>query len=290
MVQKTNGVTFTHYTGIMKANNLTVSINTPECAKNCFFCISKMTGEVTYDQELFWKNLPKARRLAQSSGVINVLITGKGEPLDNLDDLFEVISFFHESHFSVELQTNGIKLVNQPELVYLLQNEGLNVLAISVVDPYDLSWIRVALLQAEQLGLVTRVTIVLNDSWGNTSFDDILEYCKTNKVSQLTVRIPTIPAKCVDTEESKEVQEWIVNQNPEIQNSILTQMYAKTQNSDLIRILPFGPSVYDVQDIAVTTMFHCIQESNDHEDIRSLIYQADGHLYTAWDKKSSILF
>ena len=42
--------------------------------------------------------------------------------------------------------------------------------------------------------------------------------------------------------------------------------------------------------ILVTIIDYCIQEYNNTEDIRSLIYHQDGYMYTSWDKPASILF
>ena len=59
---------------------------------------------------------------------------------------------------------------------------------------------------------------------------------------------------------------------------------------NLIRVLPFGAEVYDIGGIAVTWLDECVQERNNTNDIRSLIYQEDGHMYSSWDSLASILF
>ena len=64
----------------MKANNISISIPNKGCRKNCSYCVSKMTGYMKTDKELFINNRHKARRLAEMSEVSSVSITGKGEP------------------------------------------------------------------------------------------------------------------------------------------------------------------------------------------------------------------
>ena len=58
----------------------------------------------------------------------------------------------------------------------------------------------------------------------------------------------------------------------------------------VIRKLPYGATIYDIGGIAVTWFDYCIQDAHGVDDIRSLIFQEDGHLYTAWDSPASILF
>lgn len=57
-----------------------------------------------------------------------------------------------------------------------------------------------------------------------------------------------------------------------------------------IRSLPHGAQVYDLDNLSVTYFNYCVQDSNKNDDIRSLIFQEDGHLYTSWNSKASRLF
>ena len=58
----------------------------------------------------------------------------------------------------------------------------------------------------------------------------------------------------------------------------------------IIRKLPFGATVFDINGVSFTYFDYCVQESSNDETIRSLIYQEDGHLYTSWNSKASIIF
>ncbi len=274
----------------MKANNLTISIDAPKCTFGCPFCVSKMTGDIPFNKKLYWRNLDKVKTLAIFSGVTNVLITSKNEPLDNIYDTIDMISYFNQSNFSVELQTNGEFLAKNPKVLSTLYKKGLNVLAVSISKPMHLLDNQDTLTKALEEGLMTRLTIVLGPDWRATPLWQILSYCIDNKVSQLTFRIPTIPDNPVDTEESKIVQRWISLQSKEFYQRIPEELKEHCEDKALVRKLSFGASVYDVKGIGVTIMDYCIQESSNGDDLRSLIYQTDGHLYTSWDKKGSILF
>ena len=274
----------------MKANNLTISINAPKCTFGCPFCVSKMTGDIPFNKKLYWRNLDKVKTIALFSGVSSILITSKGEPLDNVNDTVDMISYFNSLHFPIELQTNGLFLINNPRVLSTLYKKGLNILAVSISRPMELENNKEMLLKASEEGLVIRITIVLGPNWRNIRLWQILSYCIDHNVSQLTFRIPTIPDNPVDTEESRKVQRWISLQDKEFYQRIPEELKAFCEDKALVRKLSFGASVYDVKGIGVTVMDYCIQESSGEDDLRSLIYQTDGHLYTSWDKKGSILF
>jgi molybdenum cofactor biosynthesis enzyme MoaA len=274
----------------MKANNLTISVYTPRCKNECPFCISKMTGDIPYNKDLYWRNLDKVKTITLFGGISSVLITSKGEPLDNLDDTLRIISYFDSLHFPVELQTNGKFLVKNQKVLSTLYKKGLNVLAVSIAHPSDLIRNETMLIKANEEGLVTRLTIVLSHDWKSETFYRILAYCTDHNVSQLTFRIPTIPQRYVDTKESMLVRQWVSAQEPRYYKQILEAMKMYCSDDTLTRKLPFGAAIHDIKGVGVTVMDYCIQEVSNGDDLRSLVYQTDGHLYTTWDKKGSILF
>jgi hypothetical protein len=61
-------------------------------------------------------------------------------------------------------------------------------------------------------------------------------------------------------------------------------------SSRLIRDLATGVKVYDVGGISLAISDYCIQEQDSGSNLRSLVFQEDGHLYTSWGSRASILF
>ena len=57
-----------------------------------------------------------------------------------------------------------------------------------------------------------------------------------------------------------------------------------------IRTNSQGITIWDYEGVSVVTSDYCIQDSAADDEIRSLIFQEDGHLYTAWNSPASILF
>jgi len=271
----------------MKSNNLSISLPNKGCDKNCPYCVSKMTGYVSYNREAFWGNIKKVHKMADIAGAINILITSKGEPLLNQPELELVCSEFKE--FPVEIQTNGLLLIKDKEMIRKLAIMGVNVVAISIDKPTDFSNFKEVIRNINIEGMIVRLTIALTQDWDGWKFEDVMEKAQILKARQVTFRKLTIPENIVLNDEAKETASWI--ENHALSHMDVEQIsLADLRNVSRVATLPFGVSVYNYHGIGVTLMDYCVQENHSGEDIRSLIYLEDGHLYTSWDKPGSILF
>jgi len=273
----------------MKANNLSISIPYTECGKNCPYCISKMTGYMKADEELFRDNLVKARRVATAMGVSSLMITSKGEPFNNLSDLDAVISYFR--NFPIEVQTNGLPLIKGDVIV----RQDISTVAVSVDSPDYFSnnyaifkvWENIHKSKA-----IARATILMSNRFKGWKLHNFLAVCKEHNIRQLTFRHATVPDNRVCTKQSREATQWIEDHYCTAHyNMIIEEIQEKvTDEKDLVLELPFGASVYDIDDISVSYFDYCVQENSNGENIRSLIYQEDGHMYLTWDKQGSIIW
>jgi hypothetical protein len=270
----------------MKANNLTISINA-KCPKNCPYCISKMTFCPYPNDILFQRNIEKAVMMASLASVNSVLISSKGEPLRNLEAVFFCCEMF--KNFPLEIQTNGEGLYGMG-VIPKLYEYGVNTIAISIDNVKMFHELEPIYKSISTMGMNVRVTIVLSDMWEMINGFEFLNNCNLLGIDQVTLRKLTIPLTVNSTDESLKTIEWIRANTKKKHTEFLSHLASYETPENLIRILPFGPAVYDMDGIAVTTIPYCIQESNNTEDIRSLIYHQDGHLYTSWDKDASILF
>ena len=100
----------------MKANNLTISTPYRGCDKDCSYCVSKMTGYL-HGNGLYWKNMNKVVKIADTAGVTSILVTSKGETLMAMSEVQIIATKF--SDWPLELQTNGLKLLGDNDLVEL---------------------------------------------------------------------------------------------------------------------------------------------------------------------------
>lgn len=222
--------------------------------------------------------------MAKCAGVSSVMITSKGEPLLNMDLVSYTLAHFRE--FPTEIQTNGTML--DELMISRFADMLLNTIAISV-SAGNLFDFEEAFTLMKQFKINARVTVVVTDH----SFLDLgslIGACHNLGVKQLTLRMATAPMRVIDTDKSHDTLDWIKNntKNPHKEFFDCLRKYQNEQH--VIRKLPWGAVVHDVEGIAVTTIDYCIQDNNNWYDIRSLIYHQDGHLYTSWDKPSSIIF
>jgi len=270
----------------MKANNLTISIPA-DCNRNCPFCISNMTFSPEANEKLFWQNLQEARKLAEMAQVSSVLLSSKGEPLNNMISTETALITFDD--FPTELQTNG-QFINE-ESIGILRANRLNVLALSVWDSNSFKIVEKVVPLANKYGMIVRLTIVVTSMF-KEPFKSIISACKMYGIRQLTFRKCSLPTNIIDTTKAKTTANWIRKHNAN--DSILTDLeIACADSNSFVRSLPFDGGrvkVYDIEGIGVTKIDYCIQEDHTENDMRSLIYHQDGHMYTSWDKPGSILF
>jgi MoaA/NifB/PqqE/SkfB family radical SAM enzyme len=239
--------------------------------------------------------MKKVKEFARTLGVTSVSITGKGEPLLDFETVKEVITFFSE--FPIELQTNGIVIKNDQQLLVNLQDVGLNIIAFSIDTLQGLYDLKEAINFALTLGLVVRITVNVTDLLREEDLDTIISFVKENNIHQINFRNIISPTKC----EENSTHQWIQQhaqakiygkkKDETLYESYIHQLFKNyIKNSFSIRKLPYGARIYDVEGISITHFDYCIQERNNDDDIRSIIFMEDGHLYTSWGSKASLLF
>jgi len=270
----------------MKANNLTISIPYNGCDKKpqCPYCVSKITGSMKSNPELMARNTTKVLTMARLSQVSSVLLTGKGEPCLNIDEVIKYIRAFKE--FPVELQTNGIFLSKYTDYVQVLADAGMNVIAVSVDKDTNTLTLEDLAKAIHRAGMLLRVSF--NVTKTDLSFSDLLYSFRIRGVDQFTLRNIVAPNFTSETPQSV----WI-HDNVDLKAYPRLLWEMKTACKEMghhLRSLAYGAEVYDLNGVAVSFSDYCIQDNNNGEDLRSLIYQEDGHCYTSWNSKASMLF
>lgn len=275
----------------MKANNISISIPYKGCDKSCPYCVSKMTGYMKSDNDLFKINASKARKMADTTGVTGVSITGKGEPTLNFDMVNFVCHEFRD--YPIEIQTNGLAMLKNPTLVDRLSLAGIDIFAISMDKPSDFELLKPVINRIKDLNKTVRVTLNVTDMLPNPSvikFTDYIDYCKEYGIDQFSLRQITI----ANFTEINEVHNWIMEHTYNHYYADLIDQFKTMKLSkkivQFLRSLSYGAELYDVDGISFTYFDYCIQDSSNGDDIRSLIYMEDGHLYTSWNSLASRIF
>lgn len=284
----------------MKANSLSICVPLPRdirvknptfCNKDCPYCISKMTGFGKVDEGTFQRNLPKVKRMADLCQVNSVIFTGKTEPLLNM----KVVEDFSREFkaYPLEIQTNG-KLLSE-DTIRKLATLKFNVLAISIDSFEQLINIFSFIPAIHYFGMTVRLTInVVKDFYTfpedisyTKKVQSLLDSLQEKEVDQVSFRGITKPSHPVDTEESRKAQAWIDEHIDSGSSRTFLYTYEMfLQNVGmLIKRLPSGTGyteVYMYKGMSCTSFPYCIQDANNEDDIRSLIYYEDGHLATTW--------
>jgi MoaA/NifB/PqqE/SkfB family radical SAM enzyme len=269
----------------MKAHSLTLTVPYYGCDKICPYCISKITGYTEKNLSMIHRNLPKVKKFAEMSQVSSVVISSKGEPLlcsHSLEWVHLFLRSFHE--FPLELQSNGNKFIFDSSEAKDLQEKGLDVLAVSVDDFFRLGVYKAVIKSVPEL--TWRATVNLTPSVISHSPEEVLESALEAGFNQLSIRqlsYPSSAKKSIHTD-------YIDGISVEEVYNFVSKFYLLAKEGQLIRQLPYGAQVYDYKGMGITYFPYCVQETSTDTDIRSLIFEEDGHLYTSWSSKASRLF
>lgn len=277
----------------MKAQNLTISVPCDKCDKDCPYCISSITWSPEPNVKLMMANLSKVKRTADQSGITSVLITSKKEPFLDFGRMLWLCGHFKD--YWLEVQTNGIYLNKHADMCARdMAKNGVNVVAFSIdvlsdIDKYSKTFTILA-----KHGIITRLCInltkMITKRYGFYSImEKITQYKDGNGIPlirQVLFRNINYPSTAF---EGHPAVKWINDNVSRVDYmTIIDQM--KRSNLKKIRTIPHtGTVIYSYKSVSVCFSDYCIQESNKTEDIRSLIFQGDGHLYTSWDDPASII-
>jgi len=274
----------------MKAQTLAVCLPGSTCDKKCPYCVSKMTWAPPADEAAWNANLHKVAHFARMAQVTDVIITGKGEPTINSNLLVAAKVF---SDWPLVVQTNGRRWSKHLDAL-ITHGSFFNVIAVSIDSPiqmhtYSQMWEEIKTMTPT----TSRITVMLTPEVCQMDFSWWEETCKTFGIRGLSFREITIPGEVAGTSESNEVTAWIegLAQNPTILDwkKSFDDIFSNP-NFPVIRRLPYGAVIKDFSGVSVTKIEFCMQDSNSEDDIRSLVYNQDGHLYTTWSSPASMIF
>lgn len=203
----------------------------------------------------------------------------------------------------IEMQTNGIRIMEKPEVYtpYLSEwyNLGMTTVAVSVVHyepeknkevyvPHAKSYIDLpALIRSLRgYGLSVRLTCILANGFIDSPelLGNLIDFAKENKVGQLTV---TPVNKPDETSENEEAWEW-TNAHHLTEDQLSGIVEHVQSKGTLLWTLLHGAEVYDLggQNICLNNCL-TIQPEGDH--VRNLIFFPDGTLRTYWQYPGSVI-
>lgn len=273
----------------MKAQTLAVCLPGSACDKKCPYCVSKMTWSPQEDADSWVCNIERAAHFARMAQVTDIIITGKGEPSIN-PHLDYAAHMFKE--WPVVVQTNGIHWSKDPKSLAALASR-VSIVSVSIDRPgqmaeYTPLWTQV---DSNLAPMTCRATVMLTPEACEQDFMDWVRDCKKFGIRGLSFRDVTIPNEISSSKSSRKVADWIEEaaKSPIVLDWKHDFDY-QFQTKEIIRRLPYGAVIKDFHGVTVTKFDYCIQDSNGEDDIRSLVYNQDGHLYTTWSSPASMIF
>lgn len=288
----------------MRISTMSVVIGGTICNASCPFCVARMTPEVGVPKrapKADWSNFPASIRYAEQAGASTILITGKGEPTLNPEDITVCLIKLRNSTVPFrELQTNGIVIAQQSkwerdsawaETLQHWRELGLNNIALSIVSYDDTKnkliytpkgeypALREMISFLRSFGFGVRLSCIMTK--GNTDslaeVQKLIEFAKANDAFQITLIPVTAPGESGDPEAYRYVKENNVDD--------LTKKLKGNfdLNGHLLLEMPHGAAVYDYQGQNVC-LSNCLTHSTNPNTIRQLIYFShDGSLRYSWE-------
>lgn len=289
----------------MNIQTFTVVCGSTACDARCPFCISRMTPNCGANKvrQINGHRFRAAVELAKRCGVTTMLITGKGEPLLFPRQISMFLELLDASDFPlIELQTNGMSIcylaASEKEYLEDWLDMGLSLISVSVVHyldernreiyyPHRAAYpsLKNTIKILHEFGYSVRLSCMALQNYIDKPEEvrNLIDFAKTNKVEQLTIRNIVNPIRGGDAEVSQFVTN---NRLTQLQEEDITN-WIESEGYPLMR-LPFGATVFDVNGQNVCWA-NCLTESEIGTNLRQLIFGADQHLRYSWQFEGAIL-
>jgi molybdenum cofactor biosynthesis enzyme MoaA len=290
----------------MRIQTFSIVTGSEACNARCPFCISKMTpplGVRLQEPEVNWRNFRIACRLAMRCDVTTIMLTGKGEPSLFPEQITKYLQVLSEFQFPIaELQSNGIALVDQPDLyaghLRTWYDLGLTTIAISIAHyapeknrqvylPHRKHYIDLPVLirLIHDQGLSVRLACILANGFidSRQALQELIGFAQQHRAEQLTIRPVNLPA----SSRNQEAHDW-ANRHSLLPSQLNDVSEFLEQKGKLLMTLIHGAQVYDVggQNVCLTDSLTIEARSG---DLRQLIFFPDGHLRYDWQYPGAIL-
>jgi len=289
----------------MRIQTYTIVAGSEVCNARCPFCVARMTPTFDVGTKLppvNWRNFKLGCRFAKDNGVSTVLITGKGEPTLYPDQISTFLRELQPFGFPfIELQSNGIMIAKQRVTAAQLRewyDLGLSVVALSVVhwqsernreiyQPdaaayYDLAEL---IRQLHGIGFSVRLSCTMLKGYVDSpaQLQELIDFARTHKVEQLTVRSVDKPREAADPG----VAEYVERHAVPVQTIQAMREWLDARGTRLMELV-HGAIVYDQRGQNVC-LANCLTIDPGDERIRQLIFFPDGHLRYDWQYGGAIL-
>ena len=298
----------------MKIQSLSIVVPTHnKCVNNCKFCVSrthtnpyedrinktivkKYTDGVDYKKDIEYKDYFNRLQFARDNGCNVVVLTGTGEPVQNMKfiEFFSKINSTLTTPFkSIEVQTTGVML--DDEKLKRLRKLGVTTISFSISNIFDSNRNLELIGCAEKLRFDVfeviklvkkhdfnlRLSLNLVNDYDKYSVKEVIAKCKELGADQVTFR------KLYKSNLNNEIDMWIEkNASKTFYDKLVNYI---EENGRYIGVLPFGPKIYDVEEMSMVVDGDCMSEEA-KDTYKYLILRENAKLYSKWETRASLVF
>ena len=285
----------------MNIQSLSIVVPTGKCWNNCAFCVSKMHSEaygasiIKNDNEIPQSYINRMN-FVRDEGCNSMIITGTAEPQQNMPfilNLLEANKRLRKPFYNISIQTTGSGFT--PVMFEDLSSYGLTTLALSLASVSDeRHWEITNTLPAKRTmkiyeiidcaksyNLNVRACFNLTSEFKDLKPEDYFDWCKTHNVDQATFRK-------IYTDGNGPEAQWVKQHEFPIENFGLIKKYIRENGTPIAR-LPYGFIQYSVDGISTVIDDNCMSKDN-IDEMKYAILRPNGHLYSRWDDKGSLIF
>ena len=299
----------------MNIQSLSIVVPTNnKCVNHCQFCVSRthtnpyvdkisnvVNCSVLIKNSIEYKDYFNRLQFARDNGCNVVVLTGTGEPVQNIDflDFFSEMNSKLQTPFkSIEIQTTGVLLTD--EYLKHLREIGITTISFSISNIFDNNknlkvigcneklkfdvFDTIELVKKYDFNL--RLSLNLINDYDNYTVEQVLLRCQELGADQITFR------KLYKSELNNGIDKWIENNDSKsfYDDLILYMVNYENRNANkFLGTLPFGPRIYDVNDMSVVIDDNCMSEEI-KDTYKYLILRENCRIYFKWETKSSLVF
>jgi len=248
-------------------------------------------------------DMSKRLEYARDNGCNTCMLTGNNEPQQNKEYLrvFSEINNSISAPFrNIEMQTSGA-FIDEEMLDFLKYSVGLTTIAISVAcldddelnrdtiqtkdSGLNLKWLCKA---AKDRNINLRICLNMNDNileHHDFTPESVIKLCGELEADQITFRALWSPDNTTD--QGKWIEDHVTSKTYGFIDSLKADIKAKGK---YLETLEYGADRYDYYDFSVVIDEDSMSQEDKKEAVKYLILRPNGHLYSKWDSKASLIF
>ena len=294
----------------MIIQSLSVCVPAARCINDCRFCCSKM-HDACYEDAFtdvnryasYAEDMRKRLIYARENGCNTCMLTGNNEPQQNKEFLrvfSEVNRHLPAPFLNIEMQTTGA-FIDAAFLDFFHHSVGLTTAAISVAcldddaANRDMIQTRDGALELKTLcgwirerDINLRICLNMND--GILLHHDpvprsVIDLCGELGADQITFRALWAPDSRSD--QGRWISEHVTEKTAAFVRALKEDILAHGKYLDT---LEYGADRYDYHGFSVVVDEDSMSQEANKTAVKYLILRPNGHLYSKWDSKASLIF